>query len=55
MNISSIFALTPTPGPIGYSEAEAALTALGKRLSDGFGPRGVRVNTVSPGVVRNPL
>ncbi|MGA6206172.1 SDR family oxidoreductase [Nocardia testacea] len=55
VNISSIFARTPTPGPIGYSEAKAALTALGKRLSDEFGPRGVRVNTVSPGVVGSPL
>ncbi|MFG3621370.1 oxidoreductase [Nocardia sp. NPDC047654] len=55
VNISSIFARTPTPGPIGYSEAKAALTALSKRLSDEFGPHGVRVNTVSPGVVGSPL
>jgi NAD(P)-dependent dehydrogenase (short-subunit alcohol dehydrogenase family) len=36
---------------VGYSEAKAALTAFGKRLSEEFGPLGVRVNTVSPGVV----
>ncbi|MFE7720616.1 SDR family oxidoreductase [Nocardia rhizosphaerihabitans] len=41
----------PGSGPVGYSEAKAALTSFGKRLSEEFGPRGVRVNTVSPGPV----
>jgi NAD(P)-dependent dehydrogenase (short-subunit alcohol dehydrogenase family) len=45
----------PASGPVGYSEAKAALTALSKRLSEEFGPRGVRVNTVSPGVVGSRL
>ncbi|WP_405991585.1 oxidoreductase [Streptomyces sp. NBC_00986] len=51
VNISSINARLPAIGPIAYSEAKAALTAFGKRISEEFGPRGVRVNTVSPGVV----
>lgn len=51
VNISSINARVPALGAVGYSEAKAALTCLGKRLSEEFGPRGVRVNTVSPGVV----
>jgi NAD(P)-dependent dehydrogenase (short-subunit alcohol dehydrogenase family) len=51
VNISSINAHLPSVAPVGYSEAKAALTAFGKRLSEEFGPRGVRVNTVSPGVV----
>lgn len=51
VNISTINKHIPAAGPIGYSEAKAALTAFGKRLSEEFGPRGVRVNTVSPGVV----
>jgi NAD(P)-dependent dehydrogenase (short-subunit alcohol dehydrogenase family) len=55
VNISSINSRVPGPGPVGYSEAKAALTALSKRLSEEFGPRGVRVNTVSPGVVGSPL
>jgi NAD(P)-dependent dehydrogenase (short-subunit alcohol dehydrogenase family) len=55
VNISSINARVPAPGPVGYSEAKAALTAFGKRLSEEFGPRGVRVNTVSPGVVGSSL
>ncbi len=33
VNISSINSRVPATGPVGYSEAKAALTALGKRLS----------------------
>ncbi|MCX4094355.1 oxidoreductase [Nocardia sp. alder85J] len=55
VNVSSINARLPAAGPVGYSEAKAALTNLGKRLSEEFGPRGVRVNTVSPGPVGTPL
>ncbi len=42
-------------GPVAYSVAKAALTAFGKSLSEEFGPKGVRVNTVSPGVVRTAI
>ncbi|WP_097238454.1 MULTISPECIES: SDR family oxidoreductase [unclassified Streptomyces] len=55
VNISSINARVPASGPVGYSEAKAALNTLTKRLSEEFGPRGVRVNTVSPGVTGSPL
>ncbi|MFE5289214.1 oxidoreductase [Nocardia sp. NPDC056611] len=51
VTVSSINARMPASGPAGYSEAKAALTNFGKRLSEEFGPRGVRVNTVSPGPV----
>jgi NAD(P)-dependent dehydrogenase (short-subunit alcohol dehydrogenase family) len=55
VNTGSINARVPAVGPVGYSEAKAALAAFTKRLSEEFGPRGVRVNTVSPGVVGSPL
>lgn len=55
INVSSINARVPAPGPVGYSEAKAALTAFSKRLSEEFGPRGLRVNTVSPGPVGTGL
>jgi NAD(P)-dependent dehydrogenase (short-subunit alcohol dehydrogenase family) len=38
-----------------YGAAKAAMTNLAKALSEEFAPRGVRVNTVSPGPVRTPL
>ncbi|WP_333492502.1 SDR family oxidoreductase [Streptomyces camelliae] len=41
--------------PVAMTSAKAALTALGKSLAEEFGPRGVRVNTVSPGLVRTSV
>lgn len=55
VNVSSINSRVPAPGPVGYSEAKAALTAFGKRLAEEFGPQGVRVNTVSPGATGTSL
>lgn len=55
VNISSINARVPTGAPVGYAEAKAALTQLSKRLSEELAPHGVRVNTVSPGLVASRL
>ncbi|MBT2383425.1 oxidoreductase [Streptomyces sp. ISL-11] len=55
VNVSSINSRLPAAGPVAYSVAKAALSALGKSLSEEFGPRGCRVNTVSPGVVRTAI
>ncbi|WP_214108687.1 oxidoreductase [Acrocarpospora catenulata] len=52
VNVSSISSRLPGTGPVAYGAAKAALVALGKSLAEEFGPQGVRVNTVSPGVVR---
>ncbi|MFD7641701.1 SDR family oxidoreductase [Kitasatospora sp. NPDC059795] len=49
VNVSSINSRIPSGSPVGYAEAKAALTQFGKRLSEELAPRGVRVNTVSPG------
>lgn len=38
-----------------YSSAKAALNAYSKALANEVGAQGIRVNTVSPGVVRTPL
>ncbi|WP_416973067.1 SDR family oxidoreductase [Streptomyces sp. 4F14] len=51
VNVSSILALMPGGFPPAMSAAKAAVTALGKALSEEFGPQGVRVNTISPGLV----
>ncbi|THA50141.1 SDR family NAD(P)-dependent oxidoreductase [Streptomyces sp. A1136] len=55
VNVSSVNAFLPDPGVIDYCAAKAALTNLSKALSKEFGPRGVRVNTVSPGPVETDL
>lgn len=51
VNIGSVNARLPAPNLVAYSAAKAALVNLGKALAEEFGPRGVRVNTISPGPV----
>ena len=53
--ISSVNASLPDPLVIDYSAAKAALTNFCKSLSKEVGPKGIRVNTVSPGPVATDL
>jgi putative oxidoreductase len=55
VNVSSILALMPGGFPVAMCSAKAALNALGKSLAEEFGPRGVRVNTISPGLVNTSV
>jgi NAD(P)-dependent dehydrogenase (short-subunit alcohol dehydrogenase family) len=55
VNISSVNASLPDPGVMDYSAAKAALANFSKSLSKEVGPRGIRVNTVSPGPVATDL
>jgi NAD(P)-dependent dehydrogenase (short-subunit alcohol dehydrogenase family) len=54
VNISSGHARQASALNADYGAAKAAMTHLSKSLSEEFGPRGIRVNTVSPGPVRTP-
>ena len=51
----SVNAVLPDPLVIDYSAAKAALASFSKSLSKELGPRGIRVNTVSPGPVATDL
>jgi NAD(P)-dependent dehydrogenase (short-subunit alcohol dehydrogenase family) len=55
VNVSSVAARHPTPVQIDYCAAKSALSTLATSLSEEFAPRGVRVNTVSPGPIRTSL
>ncbi|HEX4357103.1 MAG TPA: oxidoreductase [Pseudonocardia sp.] len=55
VTVSSVNAFLPDPVVIDYSAAKAALSNLCKSLSKEFGPRGLRVNMVSPGPVETAL
>jgi NAD(P)-dependent dehydrogenase (short-subunit alcohol dehydrogenase family) len=55
VTISSVNAFLPDPGIIDYCAAKAALTNFSKALSKEVGPKGIRMNTVSPGPVETAL
>lgn len=52
VNVSSTLAKQPATNNYEYSAAKAALSNVSKGLAEEFGPQGVRVNTVLPGVTR---
>jgi NAD(P)-dependent dehydrogenase (short-subunit alcohol dehydrogenase family) len=55
ITVASVNATLPDPLVIDYSAGKAALVAFSKALSKEVGPKGVRVNTVSPGPVATEL
>jgi NAD(P)-dependent dehydrogenase (short-subunit alcohol dehydrogenase family) len=55
VNVVSVNSFLPDPAVIDYSAAKAALANFSKAVSKELGPRGIRVNTVSPGPVSTGL
>ena len=52
INVSSIGGLRPEPGLGIYSVSKAALNSLTQVLAKEWGPRGVHVNAICPGLIR---
>ncbi|MDC2954160.1 oxidoreductase [Streptomyces gilvifuscus] len=55
ITVGSVNATLPDPLVIDYSAGKAALVAFSKALSKEVGPKGIRVNTISPGPVETEL
>ena len=53
--VASVSAHFPFPGLGAYSPAKAALVMLCRQLAQEWAADGIRVNTVSPGLIRTPL
>lgn len=51
INISSIAGIAPGADHSHYNSAKAAMIQMGRSLAQEFGPIGIRVNTVSPGLI----
>jgi NAD(P)-dependent dehydrogenase (short-subunit alcohol dehydrogenase family) len=51
VNTSSLCAVFPAPGAGSYNAAKAALVTLGQQLALEWGPLGIRVNTIAPGMI----
>lgn len=53
--IASTSAINSDGGRLGYSSSKAALISAGKSLARELGPKGVRVNSVSPGLIMSEM
>jgi NAD(P)-dependent dehydrogenase (short-subunit alcohol dehydrogenase family) len=53
--VSSLAAHFAGPGVVGYTTAKHGLIGLTRSLARDYGPKGVRVNAVSPAWVRTPM
>jgi NAD(P)-dependent dehydrogenase (short-subunit alcohol dehydrogenase family) len=51
VNTSSLVALHPAPGAGAYNVAKAALVSLTQQLALEWGPAGIRVNAIAPGII----
>jgi NAD(P)-dependent dehydrogenase (short-subunit alcohol dehydrogenase family) len=52
---SSIRSLVVEPGQAAYAATKAAVVQLARTAAAEFGPHGVRVNAIAPGVIETPL
>jgi glucose 1-dehydrogenase len=55
IHVASISSRYPQPASGAYSASKAGVVLLSQQLAYELGPRGVRSNTVSPGLVRTPM
>jgi NAD(P)-dependent dehydrogenase (short-subunit alcohol dehydrogenase family) len=55
VNISSITAIQPNFGRSAYASAKAAVVTLSRSGALELGDHGIRVNTISPGIIETPL
>lgn len=55
VNISSIDGLVGVAGMTSYAASKFAVTGMTRTTALELGPRGIRVNSIHPGVIRTPL
>ncbi|MBA4222541.1 MAG: oxidoreductase [Methylobacterium sp.] len=55
VNIASIFGLRGNAGAGVYSVSKAAMIGLTRQMAADYGPSGIRVNAVAPGLIKTPL
>jgi len=51
INISSVNAVLPAMGAVGYSASKAALNTWTRGMAKTLGPQGIRVNGIAPGAI----
>lgn len=54
VNIASVFGHVGFPGSAPYSAAKAGVIGLTRQMAADYGPRGMRVNAIVPGLIATP-
>ena len=55
VNVSSLAGQIGNPGQINYAAAKAGIISMTKTMCAEFGPRGIRVNAVAPGLIETEM
>ncbi|MEX3314416.1 SDR family NAD(P)-dependent oxidoreductase [Sulfitobacter sp. PS-8MA] len=55
VNVASIYAEIGAQKSSGYSASKGAVAALTRQMATDYGPVGIRVNAVAPGLIETPL
>ena len=55
VHVASTFGLVGNPNAAPYAATKAALVGLTRQMAADYGPKGIRVNAVAPGVIHTPL
>jgi NAD(P)-dependent dehydrogenase (short-subunit alcohol dehydrogenase family) len=53
--LGSIDGVKPAPAPVHYAASKAALAGMIRAMAKELGPRGIRINSVAPGVLEGGL
>ncbi|MFP6742927.1 MAG: SDR family oxidoreductase [Alphaproteobacteria bacterium] len=55
VNISSVFGLVGFSRSAAYGAAKAGVAQLTRQMTADFGPRGIRINAIAPGIIDTPM
>lgn len=55
VNVGSVFGLVGAENSAAYSASKAAFSGLTTQMATDYGPSGIRVNAVAPGLISTPL